>query len=155
MSQQLVKWKTVEQTKDVLPWGTFFARPHKHYKGVNTLGFKDNNFFIMISNYFDGSEAPIQSLRRCPSKTSTKQKTTRMPFDSMPTKMLPIPAAVSTYNHHMNGVDIADQLRSYYSSTRRMRRGAWKALLYLFLLGKFYINRSTIKSGILRLWSAT
>lgn len=144
MSVEIQRIKKTEQTKDVMPWGTFYARPHKLFKGVNVLAFKDNNFFIMLPSYFNGSEAPIQTLRQCPSKSSTKGKTARVPFDGQATKILPIPVAVSSYNHCMNGIDIADQYRSYYTSARRIRRGLWKALQYNFLLGKLYINRSTM-----------
>lgn len=144
MSKRIREIKKIEQTKDVQPWGAFYARPHKLFKGVNVLAFKDNNFFIMLSSHFSGSEPPVLTLRHCPSKSSTKAKTARVPFDGQATKMLPIPAVVHSYNRNMNGVDIADQYRSYYASSRRIRRGLWKALQYNFLLGKAHGNRSII-----------
>lgn len=104
-----------------------------------------NNSGVMLSTHFNGSEPPILTLRHCPSKSSTKAKSARIPFGGQATKMHPIPAAVSSYNHHMNGVDIADQYRSYYASTRRNRRGLWKALQYNFLLGEVHMEVSPRK----------
>ena len=35
------------------------------------------------------------------------------------TRLLPIPGAIDDYNHHMGGVDIADQLRAGFSTQQR------------------------------------
>jgi hypothetical protein len=61
------------------------------------------------------SENRINRLRRRPRLTSTNAVKVRRVFDNETKKLLPIPKIIDDYNHHMGGVDIADQLRSYYS----------------------------------------
>jgi hypothetical protein len=43
-----------------------------------------------------------------------------------------IPTVVDDYNHHMNGVDLADQRRAAYTTHQRNRRN-WLCLFYLLL----------------------
>jgi len=45
------------------------------------------------------------------------------------TRLLPIPGAINDYNHHMGGVDIADQLRAGFSTQRRGVK-PWRPLFY-------------------------
>ena len=47
----------------------------------------------------------------------------------------------------MNGVDISDQMRSYYQYNRPIRRGGWQALAWNFLLEVIVVN-----SFFLQLW---
>ena len=42
------------------------------------------------------------------------------------------PAVVNSYNHSMNGVDIADQLTVFYSFVRKTRKW-WKKLFFYFV----------------------
>lgn len=58
----------------------------------------------------------ITRIRRRPTKTSTNARTSRAVFGETSIKALDIPAFIDMYNHYMNGVDNADQLRSYYST---------------------------------------
>lgn len=132
-SKQLTTLKIDDKSKDIIPWGTVYARKHKT-KEVMQLGFKDNAFVLLLSTAFDGWETSVQKLRRQPAKSSTSAKTARVPFQGQATKMLEIPQLIDAYNHHMNGVDIGDQLRSEFQTERRIRRGGQQALLYLFLL---------------------
>jgi hypothetical protein len=66
--------------------------------------------------------------RKRPSSTSTSAKTACRAFGSEPRKDLPIPKFVDNYNHLMNQVDIADQLRATNPGNRPIRRGGWHAL---------------------------
>ena len=133
-SRQLAELKAVDAKKDFVPWGTLYARQHKVFS-VMQLGFKDNAFVPLLSTRYDGSESPVKKLRRQPAKTSTSARTARVPFEGQSQKVLPIPKIIDAYNHHMNGVDIGDQLRAGYQSKRRNCRGGQQALMYLFLLG--------------------
>jgi hypothetical protein len=45
------------------------------------------------------------------------------------TRLLPIPEAIDDYNHHMGGVDIADQLRAGFSTQQRGVK-PWRPLFY-------------------------
>ena len=63
----------------------------------------------------------VMSLRKKPKKTSSKAKTARTPFGSNPTAVLPIQQFNDSYNHNMNHVDQADQLRCYNVNCRNIR----------------------------------
>jgi len=47
-------------------------------------------------------------------------------------RLLPIPSMVDDYNHFMNGVDIADQLRAKFTTEQRTHR-TWLPLFYFCL----------------------
>ena len=59
-------------------------------------------------------------------------------FGSESRKVLKIPKIIDDYNHNMNGVDVADQLRSYYNTQQTARRN-WMPLFY-WLLDTAIIN---------------
>ena len=71
-------------------------------------------------------------MRKHPSLTATGAKQTRKVFGDDVEKMLPIPTFIFWYNHYMGGVDIADQLRSYFT-TQRTHRQTWKPLWHFLL----------------------
>ena len=56
----------------------------------------------------------------------------RKVFGDEARKELPIPVFIDDYNHYMGGVDIADQLRSYYSTQRTSLR-CWYPLFFWIL----------------------
>jgi Transposase IS4 len=62
----------------------------------------------------------------------------RAVFGSEFKKKLLIPKVVDDYNHHMNGIDVADQLRSYYNTQQAVRRN-WMPLFF-WLLDTAIIN---------------
>ncbi|KAF8941422.1 hypothetical protein BGZ58_009505 [Dissophora ornata] len=76
--------------------------------------------------------------RRRPRETSTNAKSVRAVFKGQSRALLPIPKIIDDYNHHMNGVDIADQLRSYYSTLLRTYR-TWVPIFF-WLLDTTIIN---------------
>ena len=80
----------------------------------------------------------VKRLRRRPAKTATNARTSRAVFGEMTTKELEIPEFIDMYNHYMNGVDNADQLRCYYS-TQRVHFKNWKPLWH-FLLDTTIVN---------------
>jgi hypothetical protein len=45
------------------------------------------------------------------------------------TRLLPIPGPIDDYNHHMGGVDIANQLRAGFSTQQRGVK-PWRPLFY-------------------------
>jgi hypothetical protein len=51
-----------------------------------------------------------------------------------------MPTVAATYNEEMNHVDRGDQLRSYTPYDHRLRRGAWQALAWTFLLDVILVN---------------
>ena len=89
--------------------------------------------------------------RNCkkPKTTLTQAAITKEPFaiftpslgckDSFEySRLLPIPGQIDDYNHHMGGVDIADQLRAKFANWPRGVK-PWKPLLY-WLLGTSMTN---------------
>ena len=64
--------------------------------------------------------------------TATGYRQTVKMFGNEPRSLLDIPEFIDEYNLWMCGVDIADQLRSYYN-TERVHRKIWKPL-FSFLL---------------------
>ena len=86
---------------------------------------------IFMSTVLHGSEQVIRQRRR-PAQTSTNARTSRMVFGNAVVKDLPIPNYIDMYNHFMNGVDVADQLRSYYN-TQKSHWKSWKALWHFLL----------------------
>ena len=78
--------------------------------------------------------------RRRPTKTSTNAAIKRKPFGDLPVKEMDIPEFINQYNLYMCGVDVADQLRSYYT-TKRIYLKTWKPLFhFLFdtIIGNCY-----------------
>ena len=69
-------------------------------------------FISTVSN----SRDKVKRLRRRPVKLAINARTSRAAFKDMTTKELDIPAFIDMYNHYMNGVDNADQLRLYYNT---------------------------------------
>lgn len=74
----------------------------------------------------------MERLCRRPKITSTNAATVRAVFKKETRKVLPIPEFIDNYNYNIGGVDIADQLRSYYSTQQPSRRN-WFQLFYWLL----------------------
>jgi len=71
--------------------------------------------------------------RKRPSATSTSAAITRPIFRDSAVKDLPIPIAIDAYNHHMGGVDIANQYREALTTLRTQNNRYWKPLFYWLL----------------------
>ena len=113
-----------------LEWG-------KLYGGVSSdgnvlqFGWKDQQVVLFMSTVSTGTKT-VKRMRRRPAKTSTNAKTSRAVFGDMAVKELAIPDFIDLYNHFMNGVDVADQLRCYYN-TQRVHKKIWKPLWHFLL----------------------
>ncbi|CAG8645651.1 11423_t:CDS:2, partial [Dentiscutata erythropus] len=113
----------------IFTWTTFFQ--WDHLIGVvvdDVLNFLwiDNGPVTMLTTIhkIDRQDCKIKRNRRKLRETSTNYKNIRSVFGDEVRKVISIPVAVDNYNHHMGGVDIADQLRSYYSTQLAVFR-AW------------------------------
>lgn len=73
-----------------------------------------------------------------PAETSTNAAIARAPFGDKVIEDQSIPAAINDYNHYMNGVDIANQLRSNYEIHRKTQRNWFP--LFIFFLNTAIIN---------------
>jgi len=70
--------------------------------------------------------------RRKPRSTSTNAVMVRKAFGDRDRMACYIPTVIDDYNHHMNGVDLADQRRAAYTTHQRTRRN-WLALFFFLL----------------------
>ena len=61
-------------------------------------------------------------------------------FSGEPVKLISIPTIAASYNDEMNHVDRGDQRRSYLGYDHPIRRGAWQAIAWTFLLDVVLVN---------------
>jgi hypothetical protein len=78
---------------------------------------------LFMSTIHTGAETVERHRRRPPGATQAIQAAWGGSFR----KLLPIPGFIDTYNHTMNGVDTADQVRTAYQTKRRALRN-WHPL---------------------------
>ena len=131
-----------EEAKKVLPWG--------HVSGemvgnICCLVWQDNSSVFFMTSYHDIA-LKVERLRRCPKKTITNAAVVHGIFGDKARKKLPIPQFIDDYNYHMGGVDIADQLQSYYNTQLRSCRN-WYPLFY-WLLDTTLVNCYRIQKTI-------
>ena len=79
-----------------------------------------------------GEEWEIMRERRRPRDTSANAVKVRAVFGNSPRKEFEILKVVDDYNFNMGGVDIANQLRSYYSTQQIVRRN-WMPIFFWIL----------------------
>jgi hypothetical protein len=77
--------------------------------------------------------------RKRPKESSSKAKTSRVPFGKSATKILSIPAIADGYNYNMGAVDKFDHLTSQNAGLRHVERGGHQALEH-WLLRSVLIN---------------
>lgn len=95
------------------------------------FAWKDANVVLFMSTIDNGRHTKLVDRKR-PPLTQTGARITRKVFSDDIIKKLDIPTWVWYYNHYMGGVDITDQLRSYFN-TQRAHRKTWKALFHFLL----------------------
>ena len=107
---------------------------------VLCLGWIDNNAVIALRTVHtvDQVDDLVVRLRRRPPLTSTNASNARVPFERNSRAYLPIPKFIYDYNHSMNSVDIADQLREGYETQKNTRRNWWP--IFYFILDHACIN---------------
>ena len=113
-----------------IEWGKLYGGLSKDGK-VLEFAWKDQNVVLSITTMHSGHETVMRPRRR-PPKTATNARTSRKPFGDKAVKELSIPQFINMYNDFMNGVDVADQMRSYYSTQRRHPKN-WKPLWHFLL----------------------
>jgi hypothetical protein len=77
----------------------------------------DNNPVTMLLTIYiiEEEESRINKERRWSQETSTNSNKIKSVFRNSICKVLSILKIINDYNYHMGGINIADQLRSYYS----------------------------------------
>jgi len=91
----------------------------------------DNAPVTILSTVYD-FESQQERLRKPPGKKSTNAKKAREAFGDLQEKQMMIPLCIDDYNHNMGGVDIADQLCSYYDTQLTSFPTWWPMLFRAF-----------------------
>jgi hypothetical protein len=130
VNKELLKLKKMDK-KDVISWGTTFSIPTPSGK-VCHVGWKDQAFVLMMSSVLSGDEQVVR-LRKRPKETSSKAKTSRVPFGKEAIKELRIPVIADEYNYQMGAVDAFDHLTAQNAGLRQVRRGGAQALEHWLL----------------------
>jgi len=119
----------LKQIKKPLEWGYLETAITN---GAQCFLWQDNNCVLGITTAYNLRDTVIRPRKR-PSATSTNAAITRPIFGDSPVKDLPIPMAIDAYNHHMGGVDIANQYREAFTTLRTHNNRYWKPLFYSLL----------------------
>jgi hypothetical protein len=90
------------------------------------------------------AEDYIFRIRKRSTETSTNAKNARKPFGDQTQKDLEIPLYINDYNHNMNGVDLANQLRQAYE-IQRIGYRTWLPLFY-WVLNQAVVNAFKLSS---------
>jgi hypothetical protein len=120
-----------EDKKDVILWGETHSLLTLS-GNVCHVGWKDQAFVLMMSFVLSGAERVVR-LRKRPKETSSKAKTSRVPFREEAIKELSIPVIADAYNYHMGAVDEFDHLIAQNPGLRLVRRGGSQALEHWLL----------------------
>ena len=114
-----------------------YQRPRRVIKkptvihNVLCFSWKDNNteLGLTTAHSVHHTEEDTIEVERCrPKKTCTNAKITLPVFEGQPSNLLRIPTVIDDYNHRMNGVDIANQLRAWMTVSRRGIYKGWQSL---------------------------
>ncbi len=125
MNDKLLELKT--KWSNHIAWGELYGCLSSDQK-VLQLAWKDTQIVLFMTTLVE-AQTTVSRLRKRPNK---KDKWTKQVFGDQPFKRLKIPDFIDMYNHLMNSVDRADQIRTYYRINRRNYR-TWKPLWnYLF-----------------------
>lgn len=130
INKKLLKLKK-KDNKDVISWGETYLIPTPNSQ-VCYIGWKDQAFILMMSSVLSADEKVIR-LRRRLKETSSKAKTSRIPFGEDAIKELSIPIIADEYNYHIRAVDEFDHLTTQNPGLRRVRRGGSQALEHWLL----------------------
>jgi len=91
----------------------------------------DNAPVTILSTVHD-FESQQERLRKRPGKKSTNAKKAREAFGNLQEKEMMISLCIDDYNHNMGGVDIADEMRSYYDTQLTSFRTWWPMLFWAY-----------------------
>jgi Transposase IS4 len=94
---------------------------------------QDNNAVLGIATAHRLKNETVERLRKRPSPTSTNARILRPVFGNLPAKRLRILCTIDDYNHFMNGVDTANQLRHNFTAHRSFESRVWRQLWYSIL----------------------
>ena len=118
---------------------------------------QDNNAVLGVTTTFSmhrDTDFVVRSRKR-PKKTSTNAAVTWPVFQGHARKDLAIPTLIDVYNHHMNGVDLANQIRRSFTCQRPQQLRWWRPITFWlfdicannsFLIWERFTSKSKAKS---------
>jgi hypothetical protein len=123
MPRRLVELKKQNQT---MIWNSASA---EIVDDTECFVWQDNNVVLGMTTAYSIKETTPR-LRKRPALTSTNARIVRPVFDDALRKWLDIALAIDTYNHGMNSVDRANQLRRNYTIHRPQIYRVWHPIWY-------------------------
>jgi len=112
MNERLTELKT--KWSNHIAWGKLYGCLSSDQKELQ-LAWKDTQIVLFMTTLAD-ARTTICRLRK---KPNTEDKWFIETFGDQPFNHLEIPDFIDMYNHLMNGVDRADQIRTYYRANRK------------------------------------
>jgi hypothetical protein len=120
----------VKDLKQAIRYGGILAI---EVDNVLCFAWQDNNVVLCITTSYS-VHRPVEDFivkkRWNPRITSTNADIARPVFGAETSKILPIPVAINDYNHGMNSVDAANQLRREITVARPKETRTWRPLAY-------------------------
>jgi len=123
-----------QEAKKVLPWGPI---SREVVGNICCLIWQDDSSVLFITSYHDITKR-FERLQHRPKIRSSNVTAVRRVFKVESCKILPISEFIDNYSYNIGGVDIVDQLRSYYS-TLKPSHPNWLPLFY-WLLDTLLVN---------------
>ncbi|EKG09378.1 hypothetical protein MPH_13594 [Macrophomina phaseolina MS6] len=134
LTELKIKWS------NHIAWGKLYGCLSPDQK-ILQLAWKDSQIVLFMTTVVD-ARTTIPRVRKRPNGAD---KWMKAEFRDQAFKSLNIPEFIDMYNHFMNGVDRADQIRTYYRTNRRNYR-TWKPL-WNYLFQTTICNASLIWDG--------
>ncbi|KZL84279.1 hypothetical protein CI238_13510, partial [Colletotrichum incanum] len=129
-----------------IPWGKIHCVPTSDGE-VNQFSWKDNALVLFLTTVFQvTTKEQVIRARRRPAGDTAAKRAARKIIGADVRKDLPVPIPIDQYNHKMGGVDVSDQMRSYYQYCRPIRRGGWQSIAWNFLLEVVIVNSFMLQS---------
>jgi hypothetical protein len=110
-----------KKSRGILQWNAVLAIVEHD---ILQFAWQDNSTVLGMTTAF-GITDVVERLRKCPKATSSNARGVLPVFAGLKTKLLAIPVAIDSYNHHMNGVDRANHLRSVFTTQRPRSYRNW------------------------------
>lgn len=128
------------QKPSPLVWNSTFAEVVE-----DTLCFlwQDNNTVLGLTTAHYLKDETVLRFRKRPFPTSTNARVVRPVFGDLSQKWLYIPQVIDDYNHYMNGVDRANQLRRNLTVHRPFEHRNWRPL-WDYMVDVCAVNSSLI-----------
>ncbi|OQU98151.1 hypothetical protein CLAIMM_03976 [Cladophialophora immunda] len=148
---------TIKDLNQVLVYGGYLAIVKQD---VLCFAWQDNNIVLGLTTAFSLDKVGdfVIRDRRRPGDASTNARIALPVFGDNWIKALPIPRAIDAYNHGMNAVDVANQIRANFSAHLRFERRNWRPLAWwlfdVYLTNSFVLWRAQLPALSIRQRSA-